>query len=62
MDPDEALRELRLQAAAVTDLVDADQDVPEGLVAMAERFRTLDEWLSRGGFLPRDWEWARAQN
>ncbi len=56
MDPDVGLQLLR---AAVTriDAVDAD---PEGswggeLSEVLERFAALDEWMSRGGFLPADW-------
>lgn len=54
MDPHAALAELR---QAVRDY----QQSPSGenaLVAadtFTERFEALDEWLSKGGFLPRDW-------
>ena len=55
MDPDEALKNAR-EALRVycrryrdkgTGLVDAD--------GLADAFEVLDDWLSRGGFLPRAW-------
>lgn len=30
--------------------------VPEDVVDAAEFFDGLDQWMSRGGFLPKDWE------
>lgn len=49
MDPDETLRWLRETFA---DGVEWDA---ETLDAVAERFRALDGWLSKGGFLPTAW-------
>lgn len=48
MDPDEALRRMR-------DLCTIDGVDPEKIVA---QFQELDEWLTKGGFLPE--AWARA--
>ena len=46
MDPDETLRRLR-------ELVRANNyDDYENIL---EHFDALDEWLSKGGFLPRAW-------
>lgn len=54
MDPDEALRILRLTAKQM----DADEN-PLIFAAHAneliEHFTALDEWLSKGGFLPAAW-------
>jgi len=48
MDPDEALAELRALAEKTISLDVADE--------MQQLFSGLDEWLSKGGFLPKDWE------
>ncbi len=51
MDPNEALAQLRRYADAAVD------DAPEDWLDMApELFQALDDWLSRGGFLPADWQ------
>lgn len=42
MDPTTTLEELRMLAL-------------EGDHTLGERFRDLDEWLSKGGFLPEQW-------
>lgn len=57
MDPDKALQDAR---EALQDYRDAEQRWSElGMANAAEglagAFQALDEWLSRGGFLPRDW-------
>jgi len=46
MDPNMALRELRLELSAE----DPDIERVRDLVA------ALDSWLTRGGFLPSEWE------
>jgi hypothetical protein len=57
MDPDQTLRELRALVARIL----CDADVAEGsvnlddAVTLAERFQNLDQWISRGGFLPDQW-------
>lgn len=57
MDPEDVLRELRAQVAAVLDLEQATggAEPAHGLVVLAERFRALDEWITIGGVLPRQW-------
>lgn len=52
MDPDEALRQLRADVATLS--VAVGEDSP--LWAIVEHFSALDQWLSRGGFLPRPWQ------
>jgi hypothetical protein len=58
MDPDKVLADLRELVAdwSDDDGTDAQLDKAESVV---ETFRTLDEWLSRGGFLPAAWRPTR---
>lgn len=57
MDPNEALRMLRgaysrwedTVGAHTGEHIDAASDLRDAAIA-------LDEWLSRGGFLPEDWQ------
>lgn len=57
MDPNEALKELRRILA----LYDNDQpprkveDALWDFQAMKESLAALDQWLSKGGFLPDEW-------
>lgn len=55
MDPEQALANAR---EAVKDLDNATSISQESDAAerLATAFRALDEWLSKGGFLPSDWE------
>ena len=48
MDPDVCLAEIR----ELTKKSDLSDDQIEDLVT---RVRALDEWISRGGFLPKAW-------
>jgi hypothetical protein len=50
MDPNAALADIRsiLADRAEDGSWDADQ--------LAERINDLDNWLTRGGFLPADWQ------
>ncbi len=68
MDPTETLRRLRNIMAAF----DAEDATPmstadtERLASLGEEFvntfEDLDEWLSKGGFLPADWQQAPPAN
>ena len=52
MDPDENLKELRrLMKRAEDDELDNDEVCRAG-----ELFCELDEWIERGGFLPKAWQ------
>lgn len=56
MDPNETLERLRMAVRAFracNDEFDRHWDHPETLVDAAE---ALDEWLSKGGFLPEAWQ------
>lgn len=62
MDPDEALRQIRLliKQLRVEDTV-GNPDAPLGAFRqhardLAETVEGLDEWISRDGFLPFDWQ------
>lgn len=55
MDPNEALRMIRLTARQMA--VDTDPGVKAAHAdEIAEYFEALDGWLSKDGFLPSDWE------
>jgi hypothetical protein len=60
MDPTETLRQALIIAKRIikrADTVGASSSVliPDG-IELAERFVSLDEWLSRGGHLPKSWQ------
>ncbi|QDK03518.1 hypothetical protein SEA_LUCYEDI_84 [Mycobacterium phage Lucyedi] len=52
MDPNQTLEDIRLT------LVDLERFGPcRDMVAnLMDKVTALDEWLSNGGFLPRDWQ------
>jgi hypothetical protein len=51
MDPNAALKELRQLAGRF----EKGEDEPGDGARMGELFDALDDWLSRGGFLPQGW-------
>lgn len=58
VDPDACLEELRKAIEACTFTTDEGaKGVLEdsGAFTVIEKFKELDEWLKRGGFLPKDW-------
>ncbi len=57
MDPDVLLSELIAETAELDTIKwpDCDQTLFESI---AEKFAALDEWLSKGGFLPERWQHA----
>jgi hypothetical protein len=56
MDVDVALNEARELAGDVLDLEGEDTD---DAVALAERFKAIDQWLCMGGSLPAAWRSGR---
>lgn len=68
MDPDEALKRLRELQAEITKMYDLlpgvitanDQykllDISQKATELTLQFQVLDEWLTKGGFKPTDWE------
>jgi len=65
MDPNETLRRLRLLAIEGEDLAgqdpengfdpDIDERISQIALEMSELFQDLDNWILKGGFLPRTW-------
>jgi hypothetical protein len=59
MDPNETLRRLRelLSTRQNLDLDDPDNDQELIRVGddIAELVEALDDWITKGGFLPKDW-------
>ena len=58
MDPDVALEVARESAAGIMAALDSENAAEILMYAemLAERFQALDEWLTRGGFLPAAWQ------
>ena len=61
MDPNEALRQLRARFTIIDRLLaglESDEKyIRNGdLSELIDLFQGLDEWLSKGGFLPDAWE------
>lgn len=59
MDPSAALNIIRERMADVL-ASETDDGFTDGdaIATLVEYLQGLDEWLSRGGFLPRDWTTA----
>lgn len=53
MDPNAALQAIR---AEVFEIQHGDKPDPQ---ALADTFQGLDEWLSKGGFPPEEWDARR---
>lgn len=55
MDPNQTLVEMRELIAKMTEGL-----YPPAMIAaageLAEKFKALDYWMSRGGFAPEDWK------
>lgn len=57
MDPNFALAQARLNTSSILDDLDHEHATnPDHVQQLAENFQSLDEWLSRDGFLPTDWD------
>jgi hypothetical protein len=55
VDPNETLTVLRKAAFRIM----ADPDAAPDAEELAEAIQNLDEWITNGGFLPREWERTR---
>lgn len=55
MDPNETLNQLRALNAEIAEETSEDTMVFELCMLIA----ALDEWMTHGGFLPRDWQQFR---
>ena len=58
MDPNETLRLIRESLAVVTSDQPEDSEFNCAVNDLADGFEALDGWLTRGGFLPADWQRA----
>lgn len=61
MDPDETYEKLKVAVTVLRLSAEDDKFVPPCVVANAvsmavENFDALDEWLTAGGFVPRQWK------
>jgi len=54
MDPNRALEDAREAVRHWLHVKGGDQDL-EMFDQLVSSFEALDRWISRGGFLPRDW-------
>ena len=54
MDPNATLERIRELVDILMEEEDRGEDDPHGQ-ALAGHVQTLDEWLSSGGFLPKEW-------
>ncbi len=54
MDPNATLDELRKRMAELGNTGSFEWEFLE-LDRMVELFQSLDQWISKGGFLPADW-------
>jgi len=65
MDPNENLREQRRIVTEINRLADGDEgcftidEMAEKAQRLAELVEAMDQWISRGGFLPREWSRGR---
>lgn len=56
MDPDQTLADLRDALKELSTIPVNDPREPAISAQVMERFGALDDWLSRGGYLPVDWQ------
>jgi len=64
MDPNKALETARAELERMDTLGESEDSLDieaayEAMVAVTEAFRSLDEWISYGGFLPTEWAYGR---
>lgn len=56
MDPDENLKQQLEIAAKILDDVDNERRLDhDAAIRLAELVQSLDEWVKKGGFLPKEW-------
>lgn len=58
MDPNATLDLVRVSLASLAETArnNSDPELAGEVEELEDAFAALDAWLSRGGFLPRDWE------
>lgn len=57
MDVNAVLARMRAASQALS-LADSDERMAELAVEFGDAFESLDEWLSKGGFLPDNWNYG----
>jgi hypothetical protein len=59
MDPTECLTRIRVQSARIREVQEQGINRPDQLADAAQElqqaFDDLDEWLTKGGFVPNQW-------
>jgi hypothetical protein len=55
MDPDQALKDLR-DAFQIIDTTHLFNETLDAYHTVRDSSQALDEWLSKGGFLPKAWQ------
>jgi hypothetical protein len=55
MEANEALRDAREARRRLTE-AETDREASQMGDLLADHFEALDDWLSKGGFLPADWQ------
>jgi len=56
MDPEATLKEMRALASNILHTPDAvDLDIYVWATRLADQVEAMDGWLSKGGFMPKDW-------
>ncbi len=60
MDPDETLRQIRQIARDTVAGTISTDEAPDYLEELVDYAEGLDEWLTKGGFLPRAWTTGRS--
>lgn len=64
MDPDECLKICQKLARRIIEEADAELPITDDRAErLAEQFLNLNEWISKGGFLPAAWNvtWNRVE-
>lgn len=56
MDPDEALKRVRHAEKVFRAAPCQSQEERTAAIHLVDAFEALDNWISRGGFLPQDWQ------
>lgn len=54
MDPNETLKRLREIVSEFREDSDGEMDL-DAMSDMVDHFEALDEWIAKGGFLPKAW-------
>jgi hypothetical protein len=56
MDPNKCLKELRSLLKDCMRQGEEGMDRPQDFFDLSDKIQALDEWLTKGGALPKDWQ------